>query len=101
MRMLRLQSDRPAALQPRPISHTDNSWSPLTYAAAHGEGETCELLLWLKADVNKKGCDTNCKSRSDDEKDDGGGSDADTDAFADAYTLMLMLIAMLVTVITC
>ncbi len=79
--MLRLQSDRPAALQPRPNSHTDNSWSPLTLAAAHGEGETCELLLWLKADVNKKGCDTNCKSRSDDEKDAGGG---DADAFDDA-----------------
>ncbi len=57
MRVLRLQSDRPAALQPRPNSHTDNSWTPLTRAAYYGNGnrESCEVLLQLKADVNKIG----------------------------------------------
>jgi ankyrin repeat protein len=53
--VLRLQSDRPAALQPRPNSHTDNSYTPLTYAVANGQRDACELLLQLKADVNKPG----------------------------------------------
>ncbi len=55
MRVLRLQSDRPAALQPRPNSHTDNSHTPLTDAACHDKRESCEVLLQLKADVNKIG----------------------------------------------
>ena len=55
MRVLRLQSDRPAALQPRPNSHTDNSHTPLTRAAYLGNREACEVLLQLKADVNKIG----------------------------------------------
>ena len=55
MRVLRLQSDCPAALQPRPNSHTDNSYTPLQQAARYGEREACEVLLQLKADVNKIG----------------------------------------------
>jgi ankyrin repeat protein len=55
VRVLRLQSDRPAALQPRPNSHTDNSYTPLQEAARYGQREACELLLQLKADVNKPG----------------------------------------------
>jgi hypothetical protein len=55
VRVLRLQSDHPAALQPRPNSHTDNSDTPLTEAACYGKFEACELLLELKANVNKIG----------------------------------------------